>query len=157
MITNMLRNQNSRLQNMVILFLPTLFFFFTSVNIYSQEQSEYDEIIVFFSVPRIGGADLPGLIKNDEVYLSVIDVFNFLKIKVDYEAGFDQVTGFFLNPQSTYTIDRINNNITYNKKVTPIKPGDLIRTETTLYLKANYFGEVFDLNCSFNFRSLSQD
>jgi hypothetical protein len=140
---------------MVILFLPTLFFFFTSVNIYSQEQSEYDEIIVFFSVPRIGGADLPGLIKNDEVYLSVIDVFNFLKIKVDYEAGFDQVTGFFLNPQSTYTIDRINNNITYNKKVTPIKPGDLIRTETTLYLKANYFGEVFDLNCSFNFRSLS--
>ena len=118
-------------------------------------QDDYDEIIIFFSVPRIGGADIPGLIKDDEVYLSVVDVFNFLKIKVDYEAGFDQVSGFFLNPQSTYVIDRANNTIVYNKKTTPIKPGDLIRTETTLYLKANYFGEVFDLNCSFNFRSLS--
>jgi hypothetical protein len=140
---------------MVIMVFSALFFFSNSVNISAQEQDDYDEIIVFFSVPRIGGADVPALIKDDEVYLSVIDVFNFLKIKVDYEAGFDQVTGFFLNPQSTYTIDRINNNITYNKKTTPIKSGDLIRTETTLYLKANYFGEVFDLNCLFSFRSLS--
>lgn len=121
----------------------------------AQEQSDYDEIIIFFSVPRIGGADLPGLVKDDDVYLSVVDLFNFLKIKVDYEAGFDEVTGFFLNPQSTFIIDRVNNRITYNKKTFNLKPGDLIRTETTLYLKSNYFGEVFDLNCSFNFRSLS--
>lgn len=121
----------------------------------AQEQSDYDEIIVFFSVPRVGGADLPGLVKDDDVYLSVIDLFNFLKIKVDYKAGFDEVSGFFLNPQSTYLIDRINNSVTYNKKTFNIKPGDLIRTETTLYLKSNYFGEIFDLNCIFNFRSLS--
>src|SRR3989339_241901 len=149
------KNTSSKLQSMVIMLFSALFLFSNSANALAQEQDDYDEIIIFFSVPRIGGADIPGLIKDDEVYLSVIDVFNFLKIKVDYEAGFDQVTGFFLNPQSTYTIDRINNSITYNKKTTPIKPGDLIRTETTLYLKANYFGEVFDLNCSFNFRSLS--
>ncbi|MDP3399318.1 MAG: hypothetical protein Q8S23_09285 [Bacteroidales bacterium] len=157
MITITAQKISERLQGMAIWYFST---FFLIINIafpqsLNAQEQEYDEIIVFFSVPRIGGADIPALIKDDEIYLSVIDVFNFLRIKVDYEAGFDQVNGFFLNPQSTYTIDRINNNITYNKKTTPIKPGDLIRTETTLYLKANYFGEVFDLNCSFNFRSLS--
>ncbi len=133
-----------------------IFFSTTTFNtISAQEQNEYDEIFIFFSVPRIGGADLPGLIKDDNAYLSVIDLFNFLKIKVDYQAGFDEVSGFFLNPQSTFLIDRINNSVTYNKKTFNIKPGDLIRTETTLYLKSNYFGEIFDLNCIFNFRSLS--
>ena len=121
----------------------------------AQEPNDYDEVIVFFSVPRIGGADIPALIKDDQVYLSVIDVFNFLKIKIDYSPGFDDVSGFFINPQNTYQIDRENNRINYNKKIFPLKERDLIRTETTLYLKVEYFGSVFGLNCSFNFRSLS--
>lgn len=121
----------------------------------AEQQPDYDEVLLFLSVPRIGGADIPGLIKEDQAYLSIVDLFNFLKIKVEYTAGFDQVSGFFLNPQSTYVFDRINNTIVFNKKTYSIKPGDLIRTETTLYLKSNYFGEIFDLNCSFNFRSLS--
>lgn len=145
------------LQGFAVKFLIAVIplFFLIEIPKALSQDPEFDEVIIFFSVPRIGGADIPGLIKNDEVYLSVVDVFTFLKIKVDYEAGFDQVSGFFLNPQATYVIDRVNNTIVYNKKSTTIKPGDLIRTETTLYLKANYFGEVFDLNCSFNFRNLS--
>lgn len=147
-----------KLRGMAIWGFSIIFFIINIIyplSLKAQEQSEYDEVIIFLSVPRIGGADIPGLIKDDDVYLSVIDLFNFLKIKVDYKAGFDEVSGFFLNPQSTYLIDRINNSVTYNKKTFNIKPGDLIRTETTLYLKSNYFGEIFDLNCIFNFRSLS--
>ena len=147
-----------KLRGMAIWGFSIIFFIINIIyplSLKAQEQSEYDEVIIFLSVPRIGGADIPGLIKDDDVYLSVIDLFNFLKIKVDYQAGFDEVSGFFLNPQSTYLIDRVNNQISYNKKTFNIKPGDLIRTETTLYLKSNYFGEIFDLNCIFNFRSLS--
>src|SRR5262249_53185647 len=32
---------------------------------------------------------------------------------------------------------------------------DLVRTETDLYLRSDYFGKVFGLECIFNFRSLS--
>lgn len=146
-----------RLSGMAILVFSAFLILFSLVplNTKSQNHVDFDEVIIFFSVPRIGGTDLPGLIKDNEIYLSVIDLFNFLKIKVDYKSGFEEVSGFFLNQQSTYLIDRINNRIVYNKKTYVINPGDLIRTETTLYLKAKYFGEVFDLNCTFNFRSLS--
>lgn len=121
----------------------------------AQDEVYYDEISVYFSVPRIGGADLPALISDENVYLSVIDVLDFLKIKNSYTAGFDFVTGFFITENANYEIDRVNNRITYLGKEYPIKSGDLVRTETSLYLRINYFGEIFGLECEFNFRSLS--
>lgn len=121
----------------------------------AQDESYYDEISVYFSVPRIGGADLPALISEEQVYLSVIDVLDFLKIKNSYTSGFGSVTGFFITEDAKYEIDRVNNIITYSGKEYPLKPGDLVRTETNLYLKINYFGEIFGLECVFSLRSMS--
>ena len=45
--------------------------------------------------------------------------------------------------------------IRYQDKTYNLEPGDLIRTESNLYLKSSYFGKVFGLDCIFNFRSLS--
>ncbi len=121
----------------------------------AQNKPEYDEIGIFFNVPKVGSADIPSLIRNEKLYLSVTDAFNFLKIKNTATPGFDSISGFFINQQAPYFIDRLNNQIVYQEKVFNIKPGDMIRTETNLYLKSNYFGEIFGLQCTFNFRSLS--
>lgn len=121
----------------------------------AQNEVEYDEISVFFSVPRIGGIDLSAVIREEVLYLPVTDVFGFLKIKNTFSPGFDSISGFFINQQAAYLIDRLNNRIIYQQKIFDLKPGDLIRTETNLYLKSTYFGEIFGLQCSFSFRSLS--
>lgn len=121
----------------------------------AQADPQYDEIPVSFNVPRIGGTEIPAVISNETLYLSVTDVFDFLKIKNTATAGFDSMSGFFINEKSLYLIDRQNNQIVYQQKVFNIQPGDLIRTETNLYLKSSYFGQVFGLQCTFNFRSLS--
>lgn len=121
----------------------------------AQNEQGYDEISVFLNVPRIGGADLPAVIRDEVVYLPVTDLFDFLKIKNTFSPGFDSITGFFINQQAKYLIDRLHNRIDYQQKVFDLKPGDMIRTETNLYLKINYFGEVFGLQCTFSFRSLS--
>ncbi|MDD4293220.1 MAG: SPOR domain-containing protein [Bacteroidales bacterium] len=129
-------------------------FLFFPEQISAQDEPEYDEITVFFSVPRIGGADLPAVVRDEVLYLSVTDVFSFLKIKTTYTSGFDSISGFFINQQASYLIDRRKNRIEYQQKVFDLKPGDIVRTETNLYLKSSYFGEIFGLECSFNFRSL---
>ena len=36
-----------------------------------------------------------------------------------------------------------------------LEPGELIKTETDLYLKSPYFATVFGLECIFDFRTLS--
>lgn len=121
----------------------------------AQDEPEYDEIVVFFNVPRVGGADIPAVIRDETLYLSVTDVFDFLRIKNTSTTGFDSITGFFINQQAVYLIDRLSSQIGYQQKVFDIPQGDMIRTETNLYLKSSYFGQIFGLQCAFNFRSLS--
>lgn len=121
----------------------------------AQEAPEYEEISVFLNIQKIGGVDIPAVIVDETVYLPVADIFTFLKIKNTQSAQMDSISGFFINQSATYVIDHIHNRITFQNKVFELKFDDMVKTETALYLKSNYFGQIFGLNCTFSFRSLS--
>ena len=121
----------------------------------AQNESEYDEIGVYLDVPRLGGGEVISVIKGGEVFLPVTDLFDFLRIKNTASTDMDTISGFFINQAATYLIDRSNNSIKYQGKVFNLDPGDLIRTESNLYLRSVYFGKIFGLECSFNFRNLT--
>lgn len=118
-------------------------------------EPEYDEISVFLNVNLLGGGEIPAVIRGDEIYLPIIDLFNFLKIKANYSSGIDSISGFFVNQKNTYFIERQNSRITYEGKVYQIKPLDFIKTESNLYLKSTDFTDIFGLECHFNFKNLS--
>jgi cell division protein FtsN len=121
----------------------------------AQDQSEYDEISVFLNIQKVGGIDIPAVIRDEKVYLPVVDIFSFLKIKNNPSAQLDSVTGFFISQQATYSIDKTKNRITFQGKVYDLKSDDMIKTETNLYLRSPFFGQIFGLDCIFSFRSLS--
>lgn len=105
-------------------------------------------------VQGAGSAEIPALISGQEIYLPVYHVFDFLRIKNTVSAGLDSVTGFFINPDASFLIDRSNKKIQYHGKEFRLNPNDLLRTESNLFMKSNYFGDVFGLECKFSFRSL---
>jgi hypothetical protein len=115
----------------------------------------FDETSVFINVQRVGGTEVPAVIKDRMVFLPITNVFDFLKIKNTATLNFDSVSGFFIDPAATFTIDNIHYQITYKGKVTQLKPEDLIQTESNLYLRQEYFSQVFGLTCSFDFSNLS--
>lgn len=121
----------------------------------AQDEPEYDEVTVFLNIQKVGGAEVSAVIRDETVYLPIVDIFSFLKIKNIPSPQLDSVSGFFINQEATYLIDRLNNRITYQGKVFDLKPDDMVRTETNLYLRLPFFGEIFGLDCSFSFRSLS--
>ncbi len=121
----------------------------------NETEEEYEQILITLNVPRIGSLEIPGIVSGRSVYLSVKDLFDFLKIRNYPASGFDSVSGFFINPKATFLIDKSNNKITYNGKIYKLKPNDLINDPTTLYVKSDYFGLIFGLNCAFDFRSLT--
>jgi len=123
--------------------------------LFSQDLPEYDEIPVFFEIPGLGAGEINALIKGEELYLPVTDLFDFLKIKNIPSTGLETISGFFVNPEATYIIDRTKNQIVYQDNTFNLEKGDLIRTETSLFLKSSYYGKVFGLDCIFNFRALS--
>lgn len=113
------------------------------------------ETSVFVVVQGIGGAEIPAVINNDSAYLSVTDIFDFLKIKNTASPHMDSVYGFFITENAPFLVDRKNNVIHYQDKIISLKKDDLVATETALYLRTGCFAAVFGLECRFSFRSLS--
>ena len=120
-----------------------------------EEDPPFYETSVFLVVQGLGGQEVSGVINNDSVYLSVTDVFNFLKIRNVASAGMDSVSGYFINEAAAFLIDRAHKKITYQGKVYNLHKNDFVLTETSLYLKVDYFYKVFGLDCKFNLRNLS--
>ena len=134
----------------------TAFNHHTSADTSLEEQGEYyDEVTVTLNVPRIGSMEIQAIVIGNQLYLPVKELFDFLKIRNTVSPDFDLVEGFFIYPKDNYFIDKTNNRIVYRFKAFELNPRDLIRTETNLYLKSDYFGQIFGLECVFNFRSLS--
>jgi len=115
----------------------------------------YDEILVFMSVQGVGNVQVPAAIRNEAAYLSITDVFDFVKIRNTATAGLDSISGFFISPQATFLIDRIHNRIAYNGKNFDLPADAFIHNANTLYLRSDFFGQVFGLQCKFSFRNLS--
>ena len=61
--------------------LSILLCFFSFIPVTAQDKVDYEEIPVFLDVPRLGGTEMDAVIKGDELYLPVTDLFDFLKIK----------------------------------------------------------------------------
>lgn len=121
----------------------------------SAQQRNCDEVLVLLQVKYIGSTELSSIICDEQVYLSVPEVFDFLKIKNTTNATYSATEGFFIQPNNSFKIDENAGQITYKEQVILLKPGDLIRTTTNLFLKSSYFNTIFELENNFNFRNLS--
>ncbi len=124
-------------------------------NTYAADDDAIDEISITITVQQIGNQEITALIKNEEIYLPVKELFDLLKIKSTTSADFNAISGSIIDPKALYSIDKLNNRIVYQEKQFKLPSGDLIRSGTALYLKAQYFGTIFGLSCDFKFRSLS--
>ncbi|MEZ7503861.1 hypothetical protein [Flavobacterium sp. Arc2] len=103
----------------------------------------------------MGSTELPSIICGGEVFLSVPDIFDFLKIKNTTNASYSSIEGFFIQQKNTFKIDENTNQITYKDQIILLNPGDLFRTNTNLFLRSVYFNTVFELENNFSFSSLS--
>ena len=115
----------------------------------------YDETLIFMNVQGVGGVQIPAAIHNDMAYLAITDVLDYLKIKNTPSPGMDSISGFFVLQQSAFVIDKLHNRIVFQGKKFDLPADAIIRTSTNLYLRTDYFGPIFGLNCKFSFRTLS--
>ncbi len=121
----------------------------------NDEDPKFDETSIMVILQGLGGTEIPAVVKDETAYLSITDVFNFLKIRNQLSENMDSVAGFFISQDAVFLIDKKNNRIRFRDKVFNLGPEDLVKMETGLYLRTDYFNKVFELNCQFNFRSLS--
>jgi len=121
----------------------------------AQDEPLYDEISVYVKLPHIGVGEIDALIRDEDVYLSVTGLFDFIKIRNIPSDDFDVIEGFWINPEAVYIIDRPGNNIVFDGRTWDLGEGDLVRSDNGLYLKLPWYGKVFGLECRFTFRDLT--
>ncbi len=141
-----------RIRCLIILFFLALA---TAVPVMAQDELPYDETSVYLKIPLLGTSEIDAVIRDGEVYLPVTSLFDLLKIRNVPSEDLDLITGFFISPEATFTIDRRKNEIVYSGKSYPLNEGDLVRSESNLYLRAIHYGKIFGLDCKFSFRDLT--
>lgn len=132
-----------------------LLFFFLTLQLAAQKAEKPEELGLLLNVPRVGSTEVAALVQGDTAYLSLTQLFDYLKIRNKVSADLDTISGYFLTPASSFVISQKRNKIFYGERYFTLQPGALYRTETNLYLRADYFGKIFGLDCEFEFRSLS--
>lgn len=118
-------------------------------------QADYEEIILTLNGKSIGSAEIPALIYEEKAYLPVHDLFDFLHIKNSLSEGADSLSGFFMHPGDGYSISKKRNTISYNGSIYQLAQYGLFFLNDEYYLRSDYFGKVFGLECVFNFRGLA--
>lgn len=139
----------------LFLYCVLLMFAVTKTRLSAQEETGFDEILIYVEIPGFGGTEIPSAIKGNDLYMSVTDLFDFLKVRNLPSRDLDSISGFFVNHEATYLISYPAGRIRFQDRIYTVSRGDLIRTESGLYLKKDYFGRIFGLDCTFNFRTLS--
>jgi hypothetical protein len=114
-----------------------------------------DEVLISFYVDQIGTTEINSVICGGDIYLSVSEIFDYLKIQNVSTRDFKLIEGFFINQENTYMLDQSFHHIIYKGRKIQLKEKDLISTTNNLYLKEDYFGSIFGLHCKFIFRNLS--
>lgn len=116
---------------------------------------ESDTTSIFVMVQNVGGHEISAIIQNEVPYLSVVEVFNFLKIKTETNYQADSVYGFFISPEKSYLIDKSTNRISYAGKKYDLDYSGILMAESQMFLRIDYYQKVFALNCQFSFRNLT--
>lgn len=137
-----------------IVFLAFLAIIFSSQPATAQEE-DYEEILISLTLPGMSMIELPALIKNDTLYLPVVEIFDFIHVKNTTSNGYDTVAGFFLHQDSTYLIDKPGNRIYFGNSIYDMGSDGLVKTATTLFVKSDHMAKIFGLHPHFNFRALA--
>ena len=126
-----------------------------SLTTVEQTDDEIEEVMILLDVPRIGSVEIRALIYDEVAFLSVKEIFDFLKIRNTPSNDFTSIEGFLIDRAATYNIDGVTHQIIYQDKKYQLQSSDIITNESGIYLRSGIFGRVFGLDCQFSFRSLS--
>ncbi|MEB2778294.1 hypothetical protein SYJ56_23490 [Algoriphagus sp. D3-2-R+10] len=137
-----------------ILTLGYIIFFQALPHSALSESRTFDHVLISLRASKLGTSEIPGLIEGQTLYLSVTDLFDFLKIKsTSISDGI--IEGYVMDQNDVYHINLYENKITYKDSIYILPARALQQMDGFVFLNLNSFGEVFGLYCEFDYRSLA--
>ncbi len=114
-----------------------------------------EEISIDFYVKDIGVTAISAFINNEKAWLSVPEVFDFLRINYQASKTGDTLSGFFISTDNKYLLDAKHKQYYLKGSSTKLPATAIIQYNHTLYLRSDFFKILFELDAKFDYRSLS--
>ncbi|APG60330.1 hypothetical protein [Christiangramia salexigens] len=128
---------------------------FSSTFSFAQDEVHCEEVWLNLKAEDIGSIELPSMICGREVYLSISRLFDFLKIKNLYDNELGELHGYIYNSKDKYLISEQELKIEYQDSIYNLRPDAIKSSGNGLFLKADYFEDIFGLENEFIFSRLS--
>ncbi len=114
-----------------------------------------ETVPIAFEVKRVGSVEVISLQRDNQVYLPVTRVFEFLRIKHEYDPVVGRITGFLVTVDTPYVIDATNGRLVVGKRSMALLPGDYAVRDNDVYLRVELFDRLFGLPIVYKPRQLS--
>ena len=104
-----------------------------------------EQFPIEFEVRRVGSIEVLGLQSHDEVYLPVQPIFDYLRIKNQYDPVEGVLSGFFVSPDTPYVINTRTLKARVGNRSMTLQPDEIAFRGTTVYVRPGTFNTVFGL------------
>ena len=110
---------------------------------------------VSLDVKSLGTTEIPALLHDRDLWLSINGLFDFLQVSYHLPAGSDSLTVYLDNPKDPYLIDRARHQVVFQKKVFPLDAQAIQVSGSRWFLRSDYLGALFGLECTYDPHRLS--
>ena len=110
-------------------------------------------MIFGFTLKELGSYSISVAVKNDRIYLPVIELFNIFEVYYTIE-GQNIIKGTYLSSAFPMTIDPVRHEISIGDKQYVLTLDEMFKGEMDIYIAADKFEEIFGITSTVNINRL---
>lgn len=139
-----LRHRPSRFINRFVASLLALILSFSAVNAYAEPFSEYDLLLLDFTLERERLAQsVTAYTVNNTIVISLAEAAAALEFPISVDAANGTAKGWFLNKERDFELNIKAGTVTVEGKTTALTPGDAMVHEDAIYVPLEAFSRWF--------------
>lgn len=127
---------------------------FTNDVILQTRSTATDSLIVDFVERRIGKVEISIIVKDRVVYLPFNEIFDYLRLKYEYNSEKKYLTGFIISTDSSFNIDFLERVGVYKDRIIQLREIDFILQRDKIYLNEKVFRNLYNWDIKYDDKKL---
>ncbi len=123
----------------------------SNVALFAQQSGEH-EVLVEFYVVSLPSTEMNIILRDTEAYIPMRKTFDYLGIWGDFRPADMQLSGFFKNPDTSYSVNFREGTASIRGRKFSVSASDYIYQADTLYLRTGFLNELFNLDFKYSSR-----
>jgi TolA-binding protein len=120
---------------------------------FSQQSSQYEEVIFGLTLKELGSYNITVAVKNDKVYLPIIELFNIFEVYYTIQ-GQNIVKGTYLTSSNPMKIDPVKHEILLGENQYVLTLDEMFKGDMDIYISTEKYDEIFGITSTVNINRL---